>query len=149
MQIHLCIIINNFRMPVRYSAQLYVHLATRKLIPLQFFEQLGHTFITAPISGFHVSSYPLWKLGYFLDENWLEEDILNTLAEMLYFQTAAVDTGPIPRFVYLPTSFFNDASFLFQQSPQIYSPELLHTQKSSTHLISAVERQSRQIAMRM
>lgn len=46
-------------------------------------------------------------LGCLLGENWLEEDLVNAMAKMLYFRQSIVngDTS----FVYLPTLFFDGA----------------------------------------
>jgi hypothetical protein len=57
-----------------------------------------------------------------LDENWVDEDILNGMAELLYFQLAAALPDTAPGFLFLPTSFFNDARHLYYaQTPRIFS----------------------------
>lgn len=79
-----------------------------------------------PICGFQVSDFPLWKLGDLLDETWVEEDVMNALAELLYYQRAALITYPVsPTHLYLPTSFLIDARYLYHQAPRVYSPELM------------------------
>jgi hypothetical protein len=57
-----------------------------------------------------------------LDENWVEEDILNGMAELLYFRLASVSKFSCPSsFLFLPTSFFNDARYLYAQQPRVFS----------------------------
>ena len=89
----------------------------------EFVEHLLDEFITAPIVGFHVTAFPLWKLGYLLDESWLEEDLMNAMAELCYIVIERTD------FIYLPTLAFNDARWLYHSSSHIYGPNLtaLHT----------------------
>ncbi|KIK98222.1 hypothetical protein PAXRUDRAFT_134632, partial [Paxillus rubicundulus Ve08.2h10] len=92
-------LINNHKITVTYTQQLHEHIVTKLPITpgactLFLSEQITH-----PIQGFHVMEFPLWKLGTLLDENWIEEDILNDIAELLYFDIA--------------TSFFNDAHQLY------------------------------------
>ena len=66
--------------------------------------------------------FPLWKLGYFLSEEWLQDEVLDGLAELVYFKTAATavpnNTTPNqpPTFLYLPTSILNEARALFSQT---------------------------------
>ena len=82
--------------------------------------------IHAPIRGFHVTDLPLWKLGYLLEERWIEEDVINALSELEYFKTAALANSDIaPSHLYLPTSFFSNASASYHESPRVYTSELL------------------------
>lgn len=86
-------------------------------------ERFGDLMITARISGFAIAHYPLWTLGCLLDENWLEEDVLNSMLELRYFQHAARSADHPP--IFLPTSFFTDAKRLFMRSPQQYSLNII------------------------
>lgn len=86
-------------------------------------ESFGELMIASHIAGFSVAKYPLWELGCLLNENWLEEDLLNSLLELLYFQNAAQLGEASPLF--LPTSFFNDAKHLSSQSHHEYSPNMV------------------------
>ena len=97
------------------SCQLLLHLRSHHLLPPHILEQFGHLTIAVQICGFYSTKFPLWKLGYFLGEEWLEDEVLDGLAEFLYFKTAAtsVPLGIPPPFLYLPTSFFNEARALF------------------------------------
>jgi len=79
-------------------------------------------YITFPIAGFHVTEFLLWKLGCLLDEDWLEEDVLNAMAELLYFRIAA-EADDVD-FVYLPTLAFNDARWLYASDKPVYGPNL-------------------------
>ncbi|KAJ7931974.1 hypothetical protein B0H13DRAFT_1857390 [Mycena leptocephala] len=67
---------------------------------LELFLALPHS----KIFGFHVSDFPLWKLSCLLGEEWLHEDVLNALAELLYFMTVAESGAIDPPVAILPTS---------------------------------------------
>ena len=56
---------------------------------LDYFMQ---TPILSPIQGFFITKFPLWELGYFLDESWLHEDALNALMELVYLCHHALAT---------------------------------------------------------
>lgn len=86
-------------------------------------ERFGELMITTQISGFAIARYPLWTLGCLLDEDWLEEDVLNSMLELQYFRHAARSTDHSP--IFLPTSFFTDAKRLFMRSPQQYSLNII------------------------
>jgi hypothetical protein len=87
-------------------------------------DQFRNSPIANPIAGLCVTDFPLWKLGCLLDENWLEEDVLNGMSELLYFRLAAASKTHCAPFLFFPTSFFSDAKYLYDQSPQLYSPKL-------------------------
>jgi hypothetical protein len=57
-----------------------------------------------------------------LDEDWLEEDVLNAMAELLYFRIAA--EADDMDFVYLSTLAFNDARRLYASDKPVYGPNL-------------------------
>ena len=64
------------------------------------------------MAGFQGSQFPLYKLGCLLKENWLEEDVVNALLELLYFRSAASLTQMLtsnPPFILLPTLFYSEA----------------------------------------
>lgn len=88
-------------------------------------EDLKKQPINSAICGLYGTSFPLFQLGELLDETWVGEDVLNGLAELLYFRQAAESASPNPSFLYLQTSFFTDACRLRKQHPQLYSQELL------------------------
>ncbi|KAJ7199579.1 hypothetical protein GGX14DRAFT_572606 [Mycena pura] len=48
------------------------------------------------VQGFCVAQFPLWKLSCFLKEEWLHEDIVNVLAELMYFRYAVLRVSPRP-----------------------------------------------------
>lgn len=87
-------------------------------------EHFENQTITAAILGFHGTSFPLWKLGSLLGDQWVHEDVLNGLSELLYFRTAVSGLDDTIRFIYLPTLVFNDAQRLFNITPRTYSPNL-------------------------
>lgn len=77
---------------------------------------------TSPI--FHSGNLVIYwmRLGYLLDEAWLEEDVLNVLAELCYYRiTVEKDCMD---FVYLPTLAFNDARQLYNSKLRVYSSNL-------------------------
>ena len=104
--------------------------AQRLLCRLWSFEPVLRDFllserISASIQGFFVTDFPLWKFAYLLDETWIEEDIMNALAELAYFVHAISSQDDVPMSLYLPTNFISDARRLYHQHPRVYSPELL------------------------
>lgn len=67
------------------------------------------------MKGLHSTKFPLWKLGYFLGEEWLQDSVLDGLAEIQYFKAGAM-SGPVgtsPPYLFLPTSFMIEARRLF------------------------------------
>ncbi|KAF9457958.1 hypothetical protein BDZ94DRAFT_1336366 [Collybia nuda] len=122
-KIRLFVIVNNHRKAVDYSQRLFNHLQTSPAFSTSLVERFGELMITAQISGFAIAHYPLWTLGCLLDENWLEEDVLNSMLELQYFRHAARSTDHSP--IFLPTSFFTDAKRLFMRSPQQYSLNII------------------------
>ncbi|KAF8871474.1 hypothetical protein CPB84DRAFT_1692189, partial [Gymnopilus junonius] len=75
------------------------------LIPPEFLQALKNLRICSSVKGFYTSTFPLYRLQDFLGENWLQEDLVNALSELLYFRSHA-DTnssGVPPTFLFLPT----------------------------------------------
>lgn len=91
------------------------------------------------MQGCLTASFPLWKLGYVLNEAHLEEDLANSLLEILYFRgrqsqikASLGDVNTVPPTFLFPTEFFNAAQLLYtsakpRQAP-VYSQELLRIQ---------------------
>ena len=83
---------------------------------LDYFMQ---TLILSPIQGFFITKFPLWELGYFLDESWLHEDALNALMELVYLRHHALATLKShhiiqqPNSLILPSSFLSDAHHVY------------------------------------
>ncbi|KAJ7767556.1 hypothetical protein B0H14DRAFT_2402754 [Mycena olivaceomarginata] len=118
--------LNNNKIAVESAHAIALHLHS---IPLVSSNQLDHflgLLIRLPIFGFCVADFPLWKLSCLLGEEWLHEDVLNALAELLYFTQAADSSSemPWPSTLILPTHFLNDAKYLFDQSQLSFSPNL-------------------------
>jgi len=124
-KLRLFILINNNEVAVSSARKLVQHLKLPHFELGAIFEDLKKQPINSAICGFYGTDFPLWKLGELLDETWIGEDVLNGLAELLYFRQAAESTSPNPPFLYLQTSFFTDACRLRKQHPQLYSQELL------------------------
>lgn len=125
MQLRLFREINNHQEHVAAAVALITHLSTGLRLHDNFISRFKLFKITEPICGFHVTDFPLWKLANLLDENWLEEDVVNALSELLYLRLAATSIKPVPSFVYLSTSFFVNARLLYHQQPREYSPEII------------------------
>ena len=84
-----------------------------------------NTRIFGKAQGFYVAEFPLWQLGCLLQENWLEEDILSCMAELLYFQVSVTTADTSQVFLYPPTNFFTNVHQSFYSSLRQYSAELL------------------------
>lgn len=80
--------------------------------------------ITAPLAGFAVTKLPLWELSYILDEEWVHEDCANAISEMTYFKKAVLSHDHPPKFIFLPTTFYDQAYALFSRGLP-YSPNIL------------------------
>ncbi|KAJ7615825.1 hypothetical protein FB45DRAFT_757653, partial [Roridomyces roridus] len=102
-KIRLLLLINNNRPAVVGAQNLYHHLSSHDILPPSTVEQFGCLSIFAPIFGFEITDFPLWKLSCLLGEVWLEEDVLNALLELLYLEEAIKTKGD-PSFLILPTS---------------------------------------------
>ncbi|KAJ7159154.1 hypothetical protein C8R43DRAFT_882168, partial [Mycena crocata] len=84
-KIHLFTNLNNNRDAVQSASALVAHLTDTPIAPPFFLERFLTLPICSSIRGFHVTAFPLWKLSCLLCEEWLHEDVLNALAELLYF----------------------------------------------------------------
>ncbi|KAJ3861143.1 hypothetical protein EV359DRAFT_19804, partial [Lentinula novae-zelandiae] len=88
-----------------------------------------HEKLQHQIRGF-TATYSLWNLVCLLDGEWLYDDILNCLSELLYFRLAAStksESSEVPSFMFLSTRFLEDARSVFRCSGSnaAYSPVLL------------------------
>ncbi|KAJ7124113.1 hypothetical protein C8R43DRAFT_899208 [Mycena crocata] len=73
--------LNNNRDAVQWKKNLIFDY----IAPPFFLERFLTRPIRSSICGFHVTAFPLWKPSCLLGEEWLHEDVLNALAELLYF----------------------------------------------------------------
>ena len=119
------ILINNNEVAVSSARKLVQRLELPQFELGAILEDLKKQTINSPVCGLYGTNFPLWKLGELLDETWVGEDVLNGLAELLYFRQAAESTNTNPPFLSLQTSFFTDAHRLYKQHPHVYSQELL------------------------
>jgi hypothetical protein len=117
----------NHQAAVDLALRLLEHLRLSAILPDYVLERFSGLQITSPIRGFYSTQFPLWKLGYFLGEEWLQDSVLDGLAEMQYFKTGAT-SAPLdapPTFLFLPTSFLSEARLLYSQNgTRGYSREL-------------------------
>lgn len=125
-QINLFKNINNSNAAVESSRRLLTHFQSNNLLTPAVLSAFQESSILRSIHGF-TTKFPLWKLACLLDEDWVEEDVLNTLAELLYFSRAvsAPSSVQYPSSLVLPTSFLTDARYLYQQRVQHYSANLI------------------------
>ena len=83
------------------SCKLVYQLTTHMWLLPEFVEHLLNECITLLIAGFHVTNFLLWKLGYLLDEAWLEEDVVTISFLCLphldtpYFSSRTLDVNDI------------------------------------------------------
>jgi hypothetical protein len=91
------------------------HITMHLGLAEEIIEHFQNEGIKTPIAGFHVMEFPLWKLGCLLNKEWLEEDILNAMVELLYFRIAVMAKDI--NFLYLPTLTFNNARQLYNLHP--------------------------------
>lgn len=119
----------NYTERIALACRLLLHLRSHNILSLHVLQDFSHYAITSPINGFHSTKFPLWKLGYFLDEEWLQDEVLDGLAELAYFKAAAssgnTTLSRAPTFLYLPTSILREARALFSQTGgQEYGPNI-------------------------
>ncbi|KAJ7672935.1 hypothetical protein B0H17DRAFT_910645, partial [Mycena rosella] len=102
-KIRLLIAINNQRAAVLGARSLFQHINSNNLLSPVDLERFGDLCISAPISGFQITQFPLWKLKCLLGETWLEEDVVNSLLELSYLRKTMHSTAD-PSLIILPTS---------------------------------------------
>ncbi|KAJ7843987.1 hypothetical protein B0H14DRAFT_2358824 [Mycena olivaceomarginata] len=116
--------LNNNKMAVDSARTLVAHLCAADIVPSSELERFLALPIRLLIRGFYGADFPLWKLSCLLQEEWVHDDVLNALAELLYFQQAALADTSLPSTLILPTHFLNDARYLFDKSPRLLSANL-------------------------
>lgn len=105
------------------------HINRFQLLPPNYLNGFLNQRLQLQIAGFQGSQFPLYKLGCLLNENWLEEDLVNALLELLYFQSA-VSSGQTPSsnppFILLPTLFYAEACHHISGPEKLqYPPNIL------------------------
>ncbi|KAE9409048.1 hypothetical protein BT96DRAFT_784582, partial [Gymnopus androsaceus JB14] len=76
--------INNHCKAISFSRDLLCCIESSTAFPDDIVEHFCHACITGAIHGFLGSDYPMWKLGTLFDENYVDEEVINSLAELLY-----------------------------------------------------------------
>ncbi|KAF7361212.1 hypothetical protein MSAN_01153300 [Mycena sanguinolenta] len=122
-KIRLFVAINNNYLAVLGACNVLEHIIAHNLLSSTALDQFRGLRIFAPIVGFEITDFPLWKLACLLGETWLEEDVVNALLELAYLRET-MDSMTDPSHILLPTSFSNDISYLFQNDPKFYSANL-------------------------
>ncbi|TFK22279.1 hypothetical protein FA15DRAFT_657697 [Coprinopsis marcescibilis] len=112
-KVRLCILVNNNSEHITLAKDTFVCLSETGLMSHLLLERLGHTHIHAPIQGFKVTNFPLYKLGYLLWEQCLDEDLVNALCELSYFKShpAITKSSALPHII-LPTILSNNSQYL-------------------------------------
>ncbi|KAJ7252653.1 hypothetical protein C8J57DRAFT_1519965 [Mycena rebaudengoi] len=82
-KIRLFIHINNYQVAVQSTHDLVHHLSTSSIVSSGFFSAFITLPILSAIRGLRGSTFPLWKLSCLLREEWLHDDVLNALAELI------------------------------------------------------------------
>ncbi|KAJ7820498.1 hypothetical protein B0H13DRAFT_1466184, partial [Mycena leptocephala] len=77
--------INNNLAVVKSARDIVDYFSATDLLMSPMLESFLALPIHSKIFGFSVSDFPLRKLSCLLGEEWLHEDVLNALAELLYF----------------------------------------------------------------
>ncbi|KAJ7436961.1 hypothetical protein B0H11DRAFT_2362533, partial [Mycena galericulata] len=95
--------INNNENAVQSASALVSHLASIPLVSPAILDHFLGLPIRSPIFGFCVTDFPLWKLSCLLGEEWLHDDVLNALGELLYFSQATRSPSGTPSTLILPT----------------------------------------------
>ncbi|KAJ7447813.1 hypothetical protein FB451DRAFT_1054229, partial [Mycena latifolia] len=97
-------ICNNFP-HINQAAALIGHLRSSLILEPHWIDVFSASHIHDPIQGFQVAQYPLYKLFCLLDENWVEDDIGDSISELAYLRLAAWGSpGVNPPSLFLPTS---------------------------------------------
>ncbi|KAE9391578.1 hypothetical protein BT96DRAFT_1001183 [Gymnopus androsaceus JB14] len=122
-KLHLFRLINNNREAVSLALDLYYHVQTSlsSLLPVDVVAHLHNSCITGAMRGCTASDFPLWKLGTLLYENYVDEDVMNSLCELAYFCLAAAQPRVDPTFLILLTLFFNNTVY---QDGRVDSPNM-------------------------
>ncbi|KAJ7142830.1 hypothetical protein C8R44DRAFT_726146 [Mycena epipterygia] len=98
---------------INHASALIAHLRSSNILQPDRIEAFGTTRIHEHIRGFQVAQYPLYKLSCLLEENWVEDDIGDSMSKLTYLRLASFRANDSdPPFLFLPTSFFNDARVL-------------------------------------
>ncbi|KAG6896691.1 hypothetical protein C0992_006628 [Termitomyces sp. T32_za158] len=83
-------LINNKKNAMAAAQRLAAHVSSLPAIPHSVRDYFLTQRVFAPFKGFYSTDFPLWKLSDLLDEAWIEEDIMNSLAELSYFMRAVL-----------------------------------------------------------
>jgi hypothetical protein len=126
-------------MAIQTARTLVQHLKSPDFELGSALEHLMQTPIFSPIHGFLITKFPVWELGYLLDENWLHEDALNALLELVYLRHHALATlrsHPTiqqPNSLILPTSFLSDAQHVYSTQSREFTFEMLNLRERFRH----------------
>ncbi|KAJ7801991.1 hypothetical protein B0H14DRAFT_2385922, partial [Mycena olivaceomarginata] len=85
-KIRLLVAINNNYPAILGARNVFQHTISNNLLSSTALNNFGGLRIFAPITGFKITDFPLWKLACLLGETWLEEDIVNALLELAYLR---------------------------------------------------------------
>ncbi|KAF7372284.1 hypothetical protein MVEN_00088100 [Mycena venus] len=85
-KIRLLVAINDNYPAVLRAHNVFRHTISNNLLSSTALDNFGGLRIFAPIAGFKITDFPLWKLACLLGETWLEEDVVNALLELAYLQ---------------------------------------------------------------
>ncbi|TEB23721.1 hypothetical protein FA13DRAFT_1797765 [Coprinellus micaceus] len=144
-KIELIRLVNIYDSPQRKASSLLRHLEERSTVPLApaMLDEFKQCKFLDGIKGFYSTKYHLYELFCFLNETWIEEDLLCGLLELAYFEKHASDIeddpslyGSAPAHIVLPTDFLSDA-FAFSGGNVFLSsstPLRIRIRLESTHV---------------
>ncbi|KAJ7713760.1 hypothetical protein DFH07DRAFT_711052, partial [Mycena maculata] len=97
-------ICNNFP-HIKNAAEILLHIEESGILHPHWIELFGTEHIHATIHGFQVTQYPLHKLSCLLGENWVEDDVGDSITELAYLRLASFTPGSASSpFLLLPVS---------------------------------------------
>jgi hypothetical protein len=110
-----------------WSRQLFLRAESQKLLSDVQLEVLRQQRILSFVPGLFGAHIRLAELGCLLDQNWLKEDVLNAMFEILHMRLATEGTGEA-QFLTLPTHFYRDVAQVLGTSTSTvhhqFTPEL-------------------------
>ncbi|KAF8577471.1 hypothetical protein K439DRAFT_1533343 [Ramaria rubella] len=124
--IRLYVAVINHTSHVHLARAAFSRLNKAALISQEHIDAFGKECILVTSPAFSTAaSMPLWEFGTLTGENWLCDDILNSYGELAYFRHLAINPLREVQYLQLTTHFFQEAEPLYNQTPHLYSPNLI------------------------
>ncbi|KAF8578795.1 hypothetical protein K439DRAFT_1621045 [Ramaria rubella] len=124
--IRLYVAVINHTSHVHLARAAFSRLNEAALISQEHIDAFGKECILATSPAFSTAaSIPLWEFRTLTGENWLCDDILNSYGELAYFRHLTINPLREVQYLQLTTHFFQEAEPLYNQTPRLYSPNLI------------------------